>query len=130
MKTLPYYYKGTTANATPDHRSGILDCSATEQGTRGVWHEMIGTGTCISASLNSNFNDMIAVYDGSCGELKCVVQDMNRIEVVKSKVTWESQNGTLYRVFVAGFEDIVGDYNLTISVRSRCSQCIRESPHR
>ena len=80
---------------------------------------MTGTGTCISASFRSDFNDMMAVYEGECGKLKWLHQDMNCIEVVKRKVTWNSQNGMVYRIFTAGFEDIVSMYNLSILV------CIR-----
>lgn len=115
-ETLPYFHTGTTVNATPDHRSGALQCAVVQQGTRGVWHEFVGTGSCVSVSLDSDFNDMISVFDGDCGSLRCVVYDMNRIPVVKSKVTWITQESTVYKALVAGFEDIVGAYNISILV--------------
>ena len=111
---LPYTFSGTTLGATPEGRD-TQRCSWVSETARGVFHEILGTGSCIAASLESDYHDSIAIYEGSCGDLSCVVQSQANVRHPKH-VAWNSQNGTLYKVYIFGFEDIVGEYNLTISV--------------
>ena len=60
--------------------------------------------------------DHLAVYEGSCGALACIAQTKAN-NVLPKRVAWNAKVGRLYKVYVAGFEDNVGDYNLTIMVR-------------
>lgn len=123
VPAIPYANSGTTVAATPESRD-TQRCSWVSETARGVFYEVVGTGFCVAAELESDYYDSIAIYEGNCGELSCVVQSVANLNTPKH-VAWQSKNGTLYKVYVAGFEDIVGKYNLTISDCLERDECIK-----
>jgi hypothetical protein len=118
----PRIVHGTTFFATQDTLPD--NCQTALTGQVGVWYEVIGTGALISADTcgdGTNFDTMISVYTGGCGALQCVGGDDDGCGVAnRSSITWTSQIGVSYLVYVHGFEAATGDFQLEISAAAPC----------
>ena len=69
----------------------------------------------VAIHMESDFYDMMAVYDGDCGSLTCHVHNRANMPAPKH-LAWFSDLNTKYKLYVAGFEDIVGNFYLTAKV--------------
>lgn len=87
----------------------------TSPGAPGVWYKVIGNGKIMTASLcGSSYDTKIQIYSGSCSNLTCVTGNDDTCSV-QSLATWLSSNGITYYIFVYGYSDNVGDFQLDIT---------------
>ncbi|MBE2247577.1 MAG: hypothetical protein IAE67_09995, partial [Candidatus Competibacteraceae bacterium] len=102
---------GSTALATAD---AIPTCDGSP-GAPGVWYRFTGTGQNMIASLcGSLYDTRIAVYEGTCPALVCVIGNDDFCGL-QSQVSFMANNGTVYYIFVNGWGGNTGDYTLTLS---------------
>ncbi|PWK17541.1 T9SS type A sorting domain-containing protein [Xanthomarina spongicola] len=107
-------YSGNTEFATIDD---LDSCAGNTFGNRpGVWHTVVGTGGDIIIDTNdSSFDTKLALYSGSCGSLICLDSDDDGGVGTRSEITFSSNAGETYYVYVTGFfASSVGPYNLTV----------------
>lgn len=101
----------TYASSTNDPTSTCV----TSSGAPGVWYKIVGNGKIITASLcGSSYDTKIQIYSGSCSSLTCVTGNDDSCST-QSEVIWTSSNGITYYIFVYGYGDNVGDYQLNIT---------------
>ncbi|MCO6490930.1 MAG: T9SS type A sorting domain-containing protein [Phaeodactylibacter sp.] len=101
---------GTATDSNPPSCGGAGDGSG-----GGVWYSVTGTGLDITASLcGSGFDTQIAVYEGSCTSLSCVVGNDDFCGT-QSQVTWNSLAGTTYYLYIDGFSTASGGFILDVS---------------
>lgn len=111
---------GDTSNAT-DTNPG-LDCGDVDGPAEGVWFLFQGTGDDITLStdhLGTDGTDTnLQVFTGTCGNLTCVAGDEDSGETFSigwtSVLTFESNPGTYYYIYLSGYEGDVGPYEMTI----------------
>jgi hypothetical protein len=108
-----------TANTISATSTGKPPACGTYYGNQtsgGVWYTFQGTGAVITASLcGSNFDTMIGIFTGSCGNFTCVAGNDDSCGL-GSVVSWQSVQGTLYHIYVTGYgSSFGGDIELAIS---------------
>lgn len=107
----PFSDSGSTiAGAEVQRRSQALACSVVSRGTLGVWYVVQASAvdnTCITVSTaRSDFNTILAVYNGTCNNLTCVTENDDSSSLVRtSQVSFTAERGVLYYVFVGGADD-------------------------
>jgi hypothetical protein len=107
---------GTTALATSI--DAPADCDEELDTAPGVWYKFDGTGQIITASLcGSSFDTKIGVFSGPCNDLTCIVGDDDECSL-QSEVTFSSQNGVTYYIYVTGYDQYVGDFTLSVSCQN------------
>ncbi|WP_426061864.1 reprolysin-like metallopeptidase [Hymenobacter sp. B1770] len=102
---------GTTEGAT-DTGDPTGTCDEIIEGG-GVFYTIVGTGTNITLSTcnaATGFDTMLFVYTGACGSYTCVVGNDDSLPVCSdrstaSTVTFPSVSGTVYRIFVTGYDN-------------------------
>ncbi|MCB0596076.1 MAG: hypothetical protein KDD28_18440, partial [Phaeodactylibacter sp.] len=104
---------GNTTTATD---SNPPTCGVAGDGTGGgLWYTVEGTGLDITASLcGSGFDTQLAVYSGSCGGLVCEA-DNDDFCSTQSEVTWLSDAGVTYYMYVDGFSTATGAFTLNVN---------------
>lgn len=108
---------GSTINAFDD---GIVPCSPMSF-SPGLWYKVVGTGTGLMASTcgpDTNFDTVISVYSGSCGDLSCVANndDSDSCEGDgQSTVEWLGEEGVVYQIRVQGFDNKRGNFGLAVN---------------
>lgn len=92
-------------------------CYNVDQSTKGVWYEVIGDGSCFSAStLGSNFDTVLAVYEGDgCQGLTCTAQSEFYFN---DAVSWKTDVGVSYYILVGGSYGNAGTFVIEIEVRT------------
>lgn len=105
---------GSTLQATMDE--GSLSCFASGIVVDGpaVWYKVIGTGGLLEASTcttDTDFDTKLSVYQGTCGELSCIVGNDNSCGS-KSSLTWFASEQEIYYILVHGFE--TGNFGLIV----------------
>jgi hypothetical protein len=83
-----------------------------------LWYELIGDGSCVSASVVSNdFEAVLALYEGGdCDSITCVAQTDNYY-LNRGLLSWRAESGTVYKMVVAGaYGAQAGDFFLAIAV--------------
>ncbi len=84
-----------------------------------VWYVVAGTGGLLRAHTCSditNFDTVISVYSGRCGDLECVGTDDDSCVRATSSITWQTELSVNYYIRVNGFGDwLTGDFGLTVS---------------
>ena len=109
---------GTNLGATATGDPTALCTTAIRVG--GVFYSVVGTGASITVSTctaTTNFDTELFVYSGRCGTYTCVGgnDDVSTTNTC-SAVTFTSQYGITYLVFVNGYDDTeVGNFGLTVS---------------
>lgn len=82
----------------------------------GLWYTIMGTGDTLRATMcfeETEYDTYLSVYEGSCGDLNCVVGNDDQDEVnffadpcfenfLSSTVDWESEEGVEYFLHVSG----------------------------
>jgi len=115
-------YTGSIINATEiDNPTGTCGTSST---TPGVWFKFTGSGDNITLSLcGSNYNTRMMVYAGVCQDYVCVTGNNNSVDCTlnRSKVSFNTSNGTPYLVFVSGNNGLTGNYSLEVTCDAACT---------
>lgn len=110
---VPAEVRGTTVGASPDDAPACGPAVSAP----GVWYSVIGTGRTLTAATcgrGTDFDTILTVYCGSCDDLVCAAANDDGCES-QSRVSWCSQAGRKYFVFVHGFDGAVGDFELTVT---------------
>lgn len=93
-------------------------CYGVEPDSVTRWYELEGSGSCLSASIVSNFDSTLALYSGDCDSLSCIEQSGSSDNVF----TFLAKKGTVYKLAVAtGYEFDTGNYVLTLVDADSCS---------
>jgi hypothetical protein len=129
---VPGSFLGTTTGSTNDREAQAVGFCGTSVSNPsfGVWHTVIGTGNVLTATTcngGTNYDTKLTVYCQDCPELACIggnddqagafdpACDVTGIGSNRgSTVSWCSQAGAVYRVFVHGFLAASGNYELTV----------------
>jgi len=89
--------------------------------THGLWYQIDGSGGDIivsTCSEETNFDTVIDVFAGGCGELQCIASNDDGCGS-QSLVRFASKIGVSYFIQVRGVnESEVGDFSLSITVRN------------
>jgi len=109
---------GSTLFAQPD--PALPDCGL-QSPAPGVWYTVVGNGKRLTASLchpETNFDTRITVLCNGCdgGPFTCVAtnEDGPGPCVLSSEVSWCSEQGRTYYIFVHGFESQQGNFRISI----------------
>ncbi|MCA1806694.1 MAG: hypothetical protein LC687_02355, partial [Actinobacteria bacterium] len=103
--------EGTTLGAS-DSDPEFCGTSATAPG---VWYVFEGTGDTITASLcDSDYDTKLTVFEGSCDGLTCVGGNDDACGN-RSEVQFSSDAGISYYIYVHGFGEATGEYDLSVS---------------
>lgn len=109
---------GSNISGSTTYASSTNDPTGTciiSSGAPGVWYKIAGNGKIMTASLcGSSYDTKIQIYSGSCSNLTCVTGNDDSCST-QSEVIWTSSNGITYYIFVYGYGDNVGDYQLNIT---------------
>lgn len=91
------------------------DTCGTLAGAPGNWYTFVGTGDEVTMSLcGSSYDTKIQIFTGDCNTLVCVDGNDDFCDV-QSEVTFASELGTIYTIYVFGFGTTTGTYTLTAS---------------
>ncbi|NNC95156.1 MAG: T9SS type A sorting domain-containing protein [Chitinophagales bacterium] len=91
----------------------------------GVWYQITGTGdqfTINSCNASTDFNTIIEVYSGSCGNFTCIAgNDDNQAcsDTSTSKVVFTSNLATIYYIYVSG-DNVSGNFGIAINCLDLC----------
>jgi hypothetical protein len=113
------------ANADAD----AIDCGTVTVNTGGVWYELIGDGSQVTASLcTTGWDTEIHVYSGSCGALSCVASndDATGCTGGASEVLFSTTTGVAYRIFVSKFSTFNTNNDFTLDIT--CTDCSNSTP--
>lgn len=103
-----------------DPNSGALSClfDLVNDETAGIWFEIIGKGSCITASTaGSELNTILAVYEGGCDNLVCLTGNSEVGPDLSSKILFFAEKDKRYRILVGGAAFAGrGNFDLLISV--------------
>lgn len=98
----------------------LLDCDSDfpfdDTLGNGIWYTIDGTGETISLSTcnNADFDTKIDVFTGNCDDLVCLVgNDEGEGCFNTSELTFESEIGTTYYIYVSGYTNATGIFTLT-----------------
>ncbi len=105
----------------------INSCGLTLQ-SGGVWYRVTGNGRSIKASTcdaATTFDSQLRVYCNNCssGIFTCVAanEDGPGACSARAELTWCSQSGAVYYIFVSGYQSQTGNFKLTLSDAGACS---------
>lgn len=107
--------QGSTSTATAD--GNAINC-VTNISAPGVWYSIVGTGDAITLStcLNYGFDTKLNVYSGPCQALVCVAGNDDGGDCEQgSTVVFPSEVGVNYLVLVQGYDNSIGDFDLSVS---------------
>jgi len=105
-------YSGNTEFATSE---AIAYCGTSLSTASGVWHTVVGTGGDIIIDTNdSGYDTKLGLFSGACGALVCIDGDDDGGVGTRSEITFSSNAGETYYVYVTGYSSNSGAYNLTV----------------
>lgn len=129
-QTLPFQRSFTIAPtdlAIGSDSHPALACSLIQPGTVGTWYagQLQVSDSCLRVSTEgSRVDTVLAVYQGTCGALECVVENDNASNLVRSsEVTLTVEFGRFYYLFVAGARNETGDASVVIDFLSINEPC-------
>jgi hypothetical protein len=115
---LPYIESASNSlSAAVGDGSPATSCNIVEGSAKTLWYELIGDGSCLSASVaGEDFQAVLALYEGeSCGSISCAAQTEYDD---RGRLSWRSVNGATYRILVSGaYGGQAGDFLLAVAVR-------------
>lgn len=118
VDALPFVDFGSNLLATEEgFESTATRCSRVEGSAKTLWYELIGDGSCVSASVvGENFEAVLALYEGDCDSMNCLAQTDNS-NSNRGLLSWGTESGTVYKILVAGaYGTQAGDFLLAIVV--------------
>ncbi|WP_299229296.1 T9SS type A sorting domain-containing protein, partial [uncultured Psychroserpens sp.] len=98
-------------------------CGTSLSTASGVWYVLAGTGDVLDVSVDtfgSEFDTKLGVFSGGCDALVCVGGDDDDSDTLQSRVTFQSEIGVDYYIYVTGFGENSGDYTLTVGCELAC----------
>ncbi len=96
------------------------ECGAFNNGAAGgVWYNIAGTGDIITLSLcnDNNFDTQIEVYSGDCNSQVCIGGN-DQACGNQSEFSFTSNDSTNYLVYIYGWADSVGTYQLDVTCQT------------
>jgi hypothetical protein len=122
VEALPFVEFGSNKFATEEgYASPALNCSVIDGSAKTLWYELIGDGSCVSASVvGENFGAVLALYQGDegsdCDSINCMAQTGYNSN--GGLLSWRTESGAVYKILVAGApgSQIGGDFLLAIAV--------------
>jgi hypothetical protein len=123
----PFVESASNALATGEgYDSPALSCSAIDGMSKTLWYEVVGDGSCLSASVAAeNFEAILGLYEGACDEISCLDQTGNGLGNGRDLLFWRSVIGTTYKIVVGGaYGPYSGDFIFAITVRCLFSVCL------
>ncbi|GIV32518.1 MAG: hypothetical protein KatS3mg031_0053 [Chitinophagales bacterium] len=120
--------QGSTLYSTADSFSL---CGSKTAASHGVWYVFTGSGmvtTVTTCSPATTFDTEIRVFTGSCAETSCLSynDDAFTCETGGSSVTFLADSGIVYLIYVSGYGQAAGNFELKVSCHSPphqfCSQ--------
>jgi hypothetical protein len=102
---------GSTTGATADN---VPDCGTSLNTAPGVWYTFLGNGLelTLETCAPTGFDTKLGVFEGTCGALQCVAGNDDDCGL-RSRVTFDSEDGVTYYVLVTGFGSANGAFTLT-----------------
>jgi hypothetical protein len=112
---VPSLTAGTTVGATLDNNAGFCGTGLT---TAGVWYMVVGTGNTMTAGFctgsgTASYDTKLFVYCDTCSTKTCVGGNDDTCGLL-SEVTWCSQAGFQYLIYVSGFGGQTGTFSLDV----------------
>ena len=112
------YLIGSTVNST--RGTTMEDCGSAQlqvSSGPGRWYIAEGIGEPMVVFVNATFDVQLAVYEGQdCKSLTCLEGTAGLPPTYAlARVTFGSNQGRLYYIFVSGFADAVGDFGLLVT---------------
>jgi hypothetical protein len=114
---------GHTTGTTFDN---VPACGEYNSNHKGCWYTIIGTGHEITARTcdnYTNYDTQIAIYTGPCGQFVCVEGNDDFCNL-KSSVTFCSEIGVVYYVYIHGYQNETGNFKLHIEDSGYPCGCI------
>jgi hypothetical protein len=117
VSTLPFFITDNNELATDDPYGGYggygENCNNIYGLRKTVWYKVVGDGSCMTASISSDFEAVVAVFGGECEGLRCLGKADYYTE---SGLSWKTESGQSYYVLVGGYSSS-GTFVLDIEVR-------------
>ncbi len=127
-QAVPATFTGDNTTATDDAAPAACGVSTPNQG---LWHAILGTGNTITlttCNAATNFDTMVEVFCGECAAPFCVGGNDDALGGAdancfltggtvnrKSRLSFCSIAGTVYRIRVSGFGTTTGQYQLDVT---------------
>jgi hypothetical protein len=108
---------GSTDGASP---SNVPFCGTSLSTAPGKWYVFAGTGDVIDIDVStagSDYDTKLGVFSGDCFNLQCEAGDDDDGPGLTSQLTFTTEVGTDYLIYVTGFSSNSGDYTLNLSCR-------------
>ena len=111
----------STALATLDAVETCGTALGGEESAPGLWYEIMGTGSSLSITVESEYNIQVSIYSGeSCDSLICVDgREGEDPELNSATVVWDTLADALYYIHVHGSNNDKGEFDLIVSETSR-----------
>ena len=125
-----FSYASSTTQARPHN---VQSCGGTGKHTApGLWFKVIGNGKILKADTCLDGTDLdteISIFQGNCGVLQCVAGS-GQIPSCSEEgaVSWLSEFGVEYLVFISGHGSRTGDFTMKIKEDDRGPGSICMSP--
>jgi hypothetical protein len=124
VDSLPFVDAASNSLATREGYAQFdVNCYASERMSSTVWYELVGDGSCLSASVvGEGFVAGLVLFEGdACDRIFCANENFfGNLNVV----TWQSEIGSTYKLIVGGlYPAEAGDYILAITVRAMLYFC-------
>lgn len=109
---------GTNVNSTATGTPATCTTGLLSPGTLGVWYKFSSpTNQSVTVDTEgSTLSDtQLRVFSGSCGTLTCVGADDDGGTGLLSSLTFGASSGTQYYIFVAGYNNATGSFNINVA---------------
>jgi hypothetical protein len=121
VDTLPFVVSASNLLASvAGYDSPATVCNTVNGDAKAVWYELIGDGSCVSASVvGEGFDAILSLYEGdNCGSLTCLAHSNIGYGERTGFLSWRTENGFTYKLLVSGaYGPQAGDFVLGITVR-------------
>jgi hypothetical protein len=113
ISTFSYSEATNTAEATTDPDDPVPSCSKGGR-AKSVWYQFTtpGPGTIVADTLGSEYDTILSVYTGECGDVDALANACNDDDPRdgdQSRVSFLAEGETTYFFFVSAFADNGGD---------------------
>jgi hypothetical protein len=133
VDTLPFVVSASNSLASvAGYNSPATVCNTVNGDAKAVWYELVGDGSCVSASIvGEGFDAILSLFEGdNCGSLTCLAHsNIGYGSSGRGLLSWRTENGSTYKILVAGaYGPEAGDYVLGITVREEWLHTIMYFP--